>query len=268
MPDAVCMDLIEVSPRSGPRHPWEEARFDFFFRVLNRTLDLTATRSVLDVGAGDAWFAGKLGQLITNARITCWDAGYTDQLFASGQLHPVDGIEYVATRPAGTFDLLLLLDVLEHVEEDGEFLTLAVRENLAAGGHALVSVPAWPHLYSSHDARLRHYRRYTPAAARMLLKRAGLEIVSSAGLFHSLMLIRVLQLARERLVDRSAPPSGLGDWDAPAHVDALVRSALKCDAWLSLAASRAGRTFPGLSWWALCRKSAARSPLLDLASDS
>jgi SAM-dependent methyltransferase len=250
------MDLIEVSPGAGPRHPWEEARFDFFFRVLARYIDLPATRSVLDVGAGDAWFAGQLRQLITTERITCWDSGYTDDEVSARGRFPRndDGIEYVASRPAGTFDLLLFLDVLEHIEDDGEFLALTVRENLAPGGHVLVSVPAWPHLFSSHDVRLRHHRRYAPVAARTLLERAGLEILSSAGLFHSLVVIRLLQIGRERLGGRLAPPPDLGDWRAPAPVTALVRGALKCDAWFSFAASRVGRSLPGLSWWALCRK--------------
>ena len=104
-----------------------------------------------------------------------------------------------------------------------QLLGTLVRENLVGWRVTLVSVPAWPLLFSSHDVRLRHERRYTPAAARPLIRGAGLEIIRSAGLFHSLILPRALQVARERLTGQSEPPADVGQWNAPAVVTALVR---------------------------------------------
>ena len=250
------MDLIELPDRPVRRHPWEEARFQFFFRVLAGSLDLDAVRTVLDVGAGDAWFAEQLAGRSAAQRIVCWDTGYTPEFLAGHQLRERAEIHLVADRPAMPFDLLLLLDVLEHVAADVAFLETLVRENLVSGGYALVSVPAWPLLFSSHDVRLRHERRYTPASARRLLGGAGLEIIRSAGLFHSLLLPRAVQVARERLTGASAPPADLGHWKAPAIVTALVRGALACDASLSHMESSLGWSLPGLSWWALCRSGA------------
>ena len=248
------MDLVELPDRPVRRHPWEEARFAFFYRVLEGGLAWPAVRRVLDVGAGDAWFAAQLAARASALHIVCWDTGYTSEVLASRELRDREGIQLVADRPRTTFDLILLLDVLEHVADDHELLGTLVRENLSGGGHALVSMPAWPLLFSSHDVRLRHERRYTPAAARALIGGAGLEIVRCAGLFHSLLAPRALQVARERIMGTSAPPPDVGQWQASAVVTMLARGVLEWDGRLALLESRLGWSLPGLSWWALCRR--------------
>ena len=52
------MDLVELPDWVVQRHPWEVIRFAFFFRVLRENRLLDSRHSVLDAGAGDAWFAG------------------------------------------------------------------------------------------------------------------------------------------------------------------------------------------------------------------
>ena len=254
------MDLVELPDRPITRHPWEEARFNFFHRVLEVGMDLNAVRTVLDVGAGDAWFASQLDGRTSGLRIVCWDTGYTPEVLASGQLRDRAGVQLVADRPRTSFDVLLLLDVLEHVADDHGLLGTLVRENLSPGGHALISVPAWPWLFSSHDVRLRHERRYTPTAARVLIRGAGLEIVRAAGLFHSLIAPRALELVRERLTRGSAPRPDIGHWNGSPTVTTLMRWLLECDARLSLLQSTLPGSLPGLSWWALCRKPDAPAP--------
>jgi trans-aconitate methyltransferase len=230
------------------------ARFDFFFRVLASNLDVRKLGTVLDIGAGDAWFAEQLTLRAAPTRIVCWDTGYTAEMLAGGSPQGNGSIHLVAARPADAFDLLLFLDVLEHIEDAERFLGTIIDENLARGGHVLVSVPAWPALFSSHDVHLRHNRRYTPGAARALLRGAGLRIVRSAGLFHSLVIPRAMQVARERVTGWSDPPADVGEWKASQAMTSLVRTALMCDARLSLLESWLGWSLPGLSWWALCRR--------------
>jgi trans-aconitate methyltransferase len=246
------MDLVELPDRPVQRHPWEEVRFRLFFQILARTIDLDAVDAVLDVGAGDAWFAEQLSGMIAARRIVCWDVNYTPEFLATAS-HGPSKIELVASRPAARFDLLLFLDVLEHVDADSDFLKSLIGENLKPGGHVLVSVPAWPLLFSSHDVHLRHYRRYTPAAARTLLRSVGLEIIRSAGAFYTLTPVRAVQAVRERFTRRSFLPSDAGHWNASPFVTQLVRRVLACDMRASLLASRLGWSPPGLSWWAVCR---------------
>ncbi len=248
------MDLVEIGAAGGAHHPWEEARSRFFLRVLADARIPAPGETVLDVGAGDAWFARELSARFPGlADVVCWDVGYSDEILASPAFAPSPPVRFSRVRPREPFALLLLLDVLEHVEDDAPFLASLVRDNLVAGGHALVSVPAWPALHGSHDDRLRHHRRYTPVSARRLLSGAGLDVLGSGGLFSSLLPARALQIACERLVGRPARGNA-GRWTAPRAVTSMIRAALSCDARVSLAGTRLGISVPGLSWWALCRK--------------
>src|SRR5512140_1710653 len=111
------MDLREAA-QGASRHPWEVARFRFFSRVLEGASVLSTPLRVLDIGSGDAWFAEQLSQkLAPGSSITCWDTGY-----ASDVERRSERLTLVRERPDGKMGLLLLLDVLEHVEQDVPFL--------------------------------------------------------------------------------------------------------------------------------------------------
>jgi SAM-dependent methyltransferase len=75
----------------------------------------------------------------------------------------------------GAYDLVALLDVLEHVEEDHEAL-LSIARKLKPGGKILITVPAHPWMWSAHDEVNHHKRRYTRKGLRKVLLGAGLEI--------------------------------------------------------------------------------------------
>lgn len=254
------MDLRETPQARSDlvRHPWEEARSAFFRGVLQRAGLCASARRVLDVGAGDGWFADQLlADLGPDARVTCWDTGYSEDALSSlaGSLPP--RAEFTQVRPDRRFDLLLLLDVLEHVGDDRGFLAVLLRENLEPGGHVLVSVPAWQWLYSEHDARLLHHRRYSPDAIRDVLRGAGLELLLCGGLFHSLLVPRAAQKLLERphrqegqVASGRPPPLA---WRHGAALARLVRAALALDNQLSLRLARGGLSLPGLSYFALCR---------------
>src|SRR5262249_18740294 len=129
-----------------------------------------------------------------------------------------------------------------------------VGDLLAERGWALVSVPAYPSLFSAHDRALRHYRRYSPRACRSLLERSGLTVVSSGGLFSSLLPARALQASLERVRLDRGQRNGIGAWKAGGTATAVLTRALITDGKLSLSLSRRGRALPGLSFWALCRR--------------
>ncbi|MCX6317381.1 MAG: class I SAM-dependent methyltransferase [Bacteroidetes bacterium] len=60
----------------------------------------------------------------------------------------------------GSFDTILYIDVLEHIEDDRAELARAAAL-LNPGGHLIVLSPAFPYLYSPFDKAIGHYRRYT-----------------------------------------------------------------------------------------------------------
>jgi len=257
------MDLTERPDGSFRRHPWETARTGFFQkRLLEAGVGDRPVR-VLDVGAGDGWFASQLlAKLPPGSSVACWDTGYESPEEAAAKIAgAAEGITCSVDRPPGRFDVILLLDVLEHVEDDAPFLRSILDESLAPGGRVLVSVPAWQALYSEHDRRLRHHRRYAPGQARRLLAEFGLRVLCGGGLFHALLAPRLLQLAREKLFpNRPAPKQDLGTWSHGAAVTTAIEWALAADNALTGLSSRAGVDLPGLSWWALCELPARATP--------
>ncbi len=75
----------------------------------------------------------------------------------------------------GSFDLIVLLDVLEHVADDAGSLA-ALAEHLAPGGRVLITVPAHRWLWSAHDRRLHHLRRYARRDLVHLIAGCGLRV--------------------------------------------------------------------------------------------
>jgi SAM-dependent methyltransferase len=269
------MDLREM--RGLPaRHPWELARARFFRTLLTDEGLLGGVSRVLDVGAGDGYVGRELAAAIGDGgEVVCFDTHYSEQRLCQLE-QEADGLSFVRfTRdpPEGLFDLILLLDVIEHVEDDRALLAGLVRDKLRHGAAVLVSVPAWQALYTRHDLFLGHYRRYRPAELDRLLAQVGLQRVRDGGLFHGLLLPRALQKVSELArgvrssrgigglssdkTDGSAEiegEMGIGGWDHGAAITAAVTAALAADNVLSSLASGAGVRLPGLSTWALCRK--------------
>jgi SAM-dependent methyltransferase len=250
------VDLRERPTSTSPvsrRHPWEIARATFLLDALVRSGALGTpggVAQILDVGSGDAYVAR---QLLARAAvaITCWDRHFSDADLRV--LADTPGLTPVREVPDGRFDAALLLDVIEHVDDDVGFLRDVVAR-LRPGGVVLVSVPAWPALFSAHDVALHHHRRYTPDACRATLQRAGLDVVTSGGFFHALLAPRGVAVMREKLLGRRAPhDAGLGRWShGPLVTDVVVR-VLRAEQRLSDAWARRGVDVPGLSFFAVCR---------------
>lgn len=255
------MDLAERPSSEFQRHPWELSRRSFFTRLLKRAGLFATTQRVLDVGSGDGWFLTELlRELPAGSSGVGWDLGYDAATFMSLGLPASDTLRFTSSEPEGAFNVLLMLDVLEHVEDDASFLAQRLERNLAPGAHVLVSVPSWPLLYTSHDVALGHYRRYRPAGLCRLLTAAGLSIAQSGGLFHALTVPRALARLKEAIrppqADRA--PTQLA-WHGGPLLTAAVSSALAADNRVSVACARAGVHLPGLSFWALCKPHTANA---------
>lgn len=78
-------------------------------------------------------------------------------------------------QPPRKYDLVVLLDVIEHIEHDEDAL-LALRKIMAPQGYAIITVPALMSLWSVHDEVNHHFRRYTAANLETLLKSVGFHL--------------------------------------------------------------------------------------------
>jgi hypothetical protein len=120
----------------------------------------------------------------------------------------------------------------------------------------LITVPSYQSLFCSHDRFLGHYRRYSGSTLRALFTRLNLQCDAGGYLFASLLPVRVLQVLRERLAGSRDAPTDLATWGGGAARARTLASVLTLDGRISLALARAGIRIPGLSNFAICRKSA------------
>jgi SAM-dependent methyltransferase len=153
------------------RHWWFTARRSIILHLVSQLAPTGA--SVLDIGCGTGFMLEALASrfdvsglepdLAVRARV---------RPAVRDRVHPGDTRNHSALGNR-TFDVVLLLDVLEHVEDDRAELASAAA-TLAPGGKLVMTVPANPCLWSDHDERNSHYRRYTEDSLRTLLTSAGL----------------------------------------------------------------------------------------------
>jgi SAM-dependent methyltransferase len=101
--------------------------------------------------------------------------------------------------PAESFDVVVALNVLEHIEDDTGAVQ-AMARLLSPGGILIVEVPAGPNLYDAYDEQLHHFRRYTMMQLERMVASAGLSTVKKThiGFFVYPMFAAVKKLNRMR----------------------------------------------------------------------
>lgn len=88
-----------------------------------------------------------------------------------GDINEMDISEY-----KNKFDLIVTLDVLEHIQDDVSTLK-RMRTMLKDNGYILINVPAYKFLWSDHDEALHHKRRYHSLELTQKVKDAGFTVL-------------------------------------------------------------------------------------------
>jgi SAM-dependent methyltransferase len=174
--------------------------------ALRRAAGDRPIRRVLDVGAGSGFFSRVLLRETSAESAVCVDTGYASE---RSERYLGKSIAFTKAAPDLDADLVLMMDVLEHVDDDIGL----VREYVARarpGTRFVVSVPAFSWLWSGHDVFLEHRRRYTLASVGAVLSGAGLSPVGAFYFFGAVFPAAVAQrLWSRRSASRGGPHSQL-----------------------------------------------------------
>lgn len=161
------------------RHWWWRAREAAVVATIQE-LALPRPAQILDVGCGDALFFDRLEEfgavegLEVDASLVSAETRQTRRVF----VQPFDA----AFDPGKRYDLILMLDVLEHVPDPEAALRHATHL-LEPGGYLLVTVPALRWLWTSHDDFNQHRTRYHRDELGQELRHAGLAVEALRFLF-------------------------------------------------------------------------------------
>lgn len=194
-------------------HWWYVARRKILADLIRREADLPRDARILEIGCGTGHnFAmlrnfGRLDALEVDAEARALASTRLGGEVGDAPLPDLTGV------PNGSYDLIALLDVLEHVDRRPESLR-SIAAKLAPGGKILITVPAYQWMWSAHDRAHHHKLRYSKNGLRRDAEAAGLE-VRKLGYFNSLLFpvaaaVRILgKIVGKSSSDDTLPPRPL-----------------------------------------------------------
>jgi SAM-dependent methyltransferase len=240
-------DLMRATMDVDDHHWWYRGRRRIIRSELDR-LPLPSEADILDAGCGSGRTLEELVDYGTVSGIELSeDAAEVARGRGLGEV--VVGRLEALPWETDSFDLITCLDVIEHTPEDHPALAELLRV-CRPGGFMLVTVPAYPSLWSLHDEANHHFRRYSRRSLREALVGAGWGLCRISS-FNSLLLApaAVVRLSQRR---RGGTNGYTNDLEVgPAWLNTALEQPLRAEAsWLAR-----GHTLPaGLSLIAVVRK--------------
>lgn len=241
------MDLTEKTKNLN-RHPWELSRS---YNILKLVKNYSNDFVYADIGAGDKYFTSKLLSL-TKGEVFAIDNEYNKSKILK------DGIICLNDKSLlenSSIDCIIMMDVLEHIENDDAFLE-DVLKKLKPNGKLIITVPAMQFLFSPHDIFLKHYRRYSRKRLINLLQKHEVVIEQNYYFYSTLFLLRSLSLLIDKLKSNKQNNTGIGMWkyDKNHFITKFISKMLNIDFFINRFFSKIFIRLPGLSVLAICRK--------------
>jgi SAM-dependent methyltransferase len=176
------------------------------------SLGLATDARILDVGCGTG---GTLALLERLGRTWAVDASLVAAAFVKQRGFGRIAVGSATNLPYadGTFDVVTAFGVIEHVQDDERMLEEMLRVT-RPGGHTLVLTSAHEWLWSVHDDRVHHVRRYRRSELGERFTRAGWTIEQltyvNAGLLPPIAAVRFVQRFLPESKDEGSGMSGFG----------------------------------------------------------
>ena len=203
------------------RHWWWRTRDTLLTREVARIAARHPVRRILDVGCGDGLFfpvLSRFGEVYGVEPVA--DALDPHGAFRS-RIHagPFDA----SYCPDAPFDLVLALDVIEHLRAPHDFLA-EVRRMVAPGGWFIATVPAFRTIWTAHDDLNEHVTRFTRDELTSLISAHQFEIVDARYFFVLLAVAKFGVRGLEALLRSKPSPPGVPAGPVNAVLTALCRA--------------------------------------------
>jgi len=212
------------------KHWWWRSRSELIVDELRQLRPASGWKRILDVGCGDALFFDRLAEF-----------GEVEGVEPSAGLvnpnNPYRDLIYVCPfdenfHPGKQYSLILMLDVLEHLEDPVNALRHAL-DLLEPEGIVIVTVPAFMALWTNHDVLNQHLVRYTKQSFREIARQAGFQAREERYFYHWTYPVKLAGRVMESILcPRPRPPK-----IPPAWANEVLF-------WLSRLEQRTLSTFP------------------------
>jgi len=191
------------------KHWWWRTREEAILHVLRRRFGARRNLKILDIGCGDGVFFDRLAEFGDVEGIEP-AADVVDPTGPHRARITVAAFDE-EFQPGKRYSLILMLDVLEHLDRPAEALRHAAAL-LEPGGLLLITVPAFQLLWTSHDVLNHHRERFTKTSFRRIARQGGVHVLEARYFFLWLFLVKLITRGMERLagakpkVPQAPPP--------------------------------------------------------------
>jgi SAM-dependent methyltransferase len=181
MERSVYREMAELDQR----HWWYRARREVLADLIRREAMPATNGRILEIGCGTGHNLEMLGKF---GKVDALELDEEARAIAEKRLGrtvmsaPLPGLAGVPDR---NYDLIAVLDVIEHIDDDHAALA-AIAAKLKPGGKLVMTVPAHQWMWSAHDVVNHHKRRYSKGALRRLIEGSPLRL-DRIGYFNSLL---------------------------------------------------------------------------------
>jgi SAM-dependent methyltransferase len=187
-------------------------------KILNQCISDKSSGKVLEVGCGSG---GNLDMLKQYGEIAAMELDDEARKLANSRniCSVKSGMLPNKIPFDDKFDLICMLDVLEHIDDDLAALQ-SVKAKLSGSGKLLITVPAYNFLWSTHDVTHHHKRQYTKKDLSITLSELGLDVTYST--YFNTFLFPVIALIR--FIKNILGNKGGSDENLPSN---MINSILK-----------------------------------------
>jgi SAM-dependent methyltransferase len=224
-PRAVAMH-DEYFLNAKPEHFWVNRRFRVAQTLAGATL--SQAKRIAEFGCGNGVVQRQI-EIVYGRPVDGFDLNefaLLHNISRSGAIYCYD-IHDRRRDLERRYDLVLLFDVLEHIEDEDAFLQ-SLLFHLVPGGRIIINVPAGQYLFSAYDRAQGHCRRYSAARLRQVVERNNLQVENIT--YWGLPMIPLLVLRRILSRGKSEKEAMSQGFHPPsAAINALLGAVSSCE---------------------------------------
>lgn len=178
-------NLLSRYDKLGQYYWWLVAKYKTILKLTAKFTKIKKNKiNILDIGCASGGFLEKFGKFLEQNRNYKLNL-YGIDIVKNQELSKKKKIKFYLIKkgekypfPKNSFNIITLIDVLEHIKNE-RFVLKEIYRILKRDGYIVLSVPAYQFLWGKHDQIYKHFRRYTKSRITHLLEKNSFKILKA-----------------------------------------------------------------------------------------